>query len=77
MDMYDENWSPDSDLDLDKNGGALREMLDVLRQGQSLLKGRLDCGVPPEEFKRGQALMDSYEAARQGLEKAWNKRHGG
>ncbi|MDR3077297.1 MAG: hypothetical protein LBV15_00860 [Planctomycetota bacterium] len=77
MDIYAEDWSPGADLDRDKDGGALREMLGALRQSQALLKTQLDRGVPPDDFKRGQALMDSYEAARQGLEKAWGKRHGG
>ena len=74
MDIYAEDWDPAKALADDAQGRALRAATEVLRQGQGVLKRNLDRGVPPDEFKRGQALLDGYEAAIRGLDRAWAKR---
>ncbi len=55
---------------------ALREAREALQQRRTLLKGKLDKGVSPEDFKKGQALLGAFDAAAAGLELAWKKREG-
>lgn len=73
-DMLGEDWKPASVMTREDGGRALREAQDVLRQRRASLKAQLDRGVAPDEFKKGQALLDSYDAAIAGLELAWKKR---
>ncbi|MDR1519821.1 MAG: hypothetical protein LBU23_06710 [Planctomycetota bacterium] len=73
--MYGDGWLPEEMLAGDADGRGLREVLEALSQSQARLKAELDRGVAPDQFKKGQALLTSYEAAKQGLEKAWAKKH--
>ena len=73
LDVYAEDWDPAKALTDDVQGQALRAATEALRQGQGTLKRKLDRGVTPDEFKRGQALLEGYEAAVRGLERAWAK----
>jgi len=74
-DIHGDDWDPGEALAKDGSGAALRQIRDALQQGQAVLKARLDRGVAPEEFRRGQALLGSYAAAARGMERAWEKRH--
>ena len=72
-DVYADDWDPAEAFAGDAQGHALRQATEALRQGQGVLKRKLDRGVPPDDFKRGQALLDGYDAAIRGLERAWAK----
>lgn len=74
-DMYTDDYDIGAALDRDVNGAALRDMRDILHARQMELKRALDRGVTPAEFQSGQAMLASYEAARRGLDAAWEKRH--
>ena len=74
-DAYGENWDPGEALTQDGGGVGLRRVKDVLSQAQGALKAKMDRGVSPEEFKTGQALLRGYDAAMQGLERAWERRN--
>ena len=74
LDVYAEDWDPAKVLADDVQGQALRAATEALRQGQGTLKRKMDRGVTPDEFKRGQTLLDGYEAAIRGLDRAWAKR---
>ena len=74
-DVYADDWDPAKTLADDAQGRTLRSATEALRRGQGALKRKLDLGVTPDEFKRGQALLGGYEAAMRGLERAWTKRH--
>ena len=73
IDVYSEDWDPAKTLAEDAQGLNLRLVTDALRQGQGKLKRKLDSGVTPDEFKRGQALIGSYDAAIRGMEQAGAK----
>jgi hypothetical protein len=74
-DVYRADWDPAEALAGDGGGVALRRITDALSQGQGALKAKLDRGVAPDEFKRGQALLESYTAAMRGVERAWEQRN--
>ena len=74
-DVYGPDWDPDEALTGDAGGIGLRRIVDALRQGQGALKAKLDRGVAPDEFKKGQALLESYAAAMRGMERAWERRN--
>lgn len=76
-DMYSDDWSLQGILagcDCDR---LVKETVDGLRMNQAKLKAILDKGVKPDKFKKGQTLLSSYEAAIQGIERAWDKRRPG
>ena len=70
--MNREDWKAEDILEADDGGRMMREAIDALRTSQAGLKARLDRGVAPAEFQKGQALLASYDAAVAGLEKAWS-----
>jgi len=74
-DVYSPDWNPGEALTGDAGGIGLRLIVDALRRGQGELKAGLDRGVTPDEFKRGQALLESYAAAMRGVERAWEQRN--
>lgn len=74
--MHSDQWDIGETLDRDVSGKALREIRDLLEQQRFALKRELDRGVTPDEFRRGEALLGSFDAALSGLEEAWQKRHG-
>jgi hypothetical protein len=74
--MRSEDWKAEDVLAADDGGRMLREAVDALRTARAGLKARLDRGVTPADFKKGQALLASYDAAVAGLEKAWLQAHG-
>lgn len=73
--MYSEDWDVGATLDKDTHGKSLRDCNDVLEDCRRKLKRELDQGVTPNEFKRGEALLNSLDAAARGLNAAWQKRH--
>ena len=75
-DIYGDGWDPAKTLADDATGVKLRELLGILGQNRAKLKSALDRGVPPDEFKSGQALLAGYDAAVRGLEAAWTREHG-
>ncbi len=74
--MLKDGWNPAGVVTAEDEGRALREAQEALRQRRAFFKARLDRGVSPDEFQKGQALLDSFDAAVSGLELAWKKRGG-
>ncbi len=74
--MVKGGWDPAAVVTAEDGGRALREAQEALRQRRGFLKARLDRGVSPDDFKKGQALLQSFDAAISGLELAWKKRVG-
>ncbi len=74
--MLREDWDPAEIVAREDGGRALREAQEALRQRRSAFKAQLDRGVSPDDFKKGQALLESFDAAVAGLELAWNNRGG-
>lgn len=74
-DMYSDGWSADDILREDGSGRELAGMKDNLAARRSVFKAVLDRGVTQAEFQAGEKLLASFDAASQGLEKAWKRRH--
>lgn len=55
-------------LEEDSSGRVLAALLDSLNDGRRKLKNALDKGVTPDEFAIGEKVLDSYDAAVQGVE---------
>lgn len=51
----------------DSNGRVHAALIDTLVTGQRAVKSTLDKGVTPDEFAIGQKVLDSYEAAIEGV----------
>jgi hypothetical protein len=74
--MLSEDWDVAALVARNNGGQGVRGAQDVLRQRRAALKAQLDRGVSPEEFKKGQALLESFDAAVSGLELALQNRIG-
>lgn len=73
--MYNDDWDIGAMLDGDVNGRYLRDIVDVLEQRRRELKRELDKGVTPNEFRRGEAELTCFDAAVNGLNEVWRKKH--
>jgi hypothetical protein len=74
-DMYHDDWSFETALIGDAGSAKLRTIQDHLQQKRAMVRQKLDRGVTKDEFRIGEALLDAYDAAMEGLSLVWKNVH--
>ena len=59
----------------DTDGSERRSLENELGTLQQTLKREIDAGVPPDEFRKLNALMDAAAAATEVIANTWNMYH--
>jgi type III secretion system YseE family protein len=75
MNCFSNDFDLDTELAKDESGASLKEIKNVLQEGLTELRRRMDRGLPAAEFKQAEALRKAFEAAATVLEGVWDGFH--
>ena len=59
----------------DTAGVFRKEIVDILGECASVLKGALDSGLPPDEYEQLKKLTDAIQAASTTVDRVWKGPH--